>query len=51
MVLLTTHQIQFAIECDYMVVLDEGAMVAKGQYEDVKESLNMVSKDFVNIKK
>ena len=32
-----------------MVVLDGGSMVAKGQYQDIKESLNMVSKDFVNV--
>ena len=51
MVLLATHQIQFAIECDSMVVLDKGSMVAKGKYEDIKESLNMVSNDFAIITK
>ena len=34
-----------------MVVLEKGSMVAKGKYEDIKESLDMVSKDFVVVNK
>ena len=34
-----------------MVVLNEGVMVAKGQYEDIKESLNMITKEFSNPEK
>lgn len=48
-VLIITHQIQFAVECDYMIAMEAGSIVARGKYEDIKGSLNMISKEFLNI--
>jgi hypothetical protein len=32
-----------------MVVLDGGKLIAKGQYSEIKDSLNMIGKDFVSM--
>ena len=50
-VLLTTHYISEAEElCDYIYVLDKGAMIAEGTKEDLKDLLGYERKVVSQIK-
>ncbi|CAD8172558.1 unnamed protein product [Paramecium pentaurelia] len=46
-VILSTHQIQFALECDYVIILDKGTIVNQGTYKQVKETLALFNSDIV----
>ena len=36
-VLLCTHQLHFALECDEIIVMDKGSIVIKDTYEEINE--------------
>ncbi|CAD8095839.1 unnamed protein product [Paramecium sonneborni] len=44
-VILATHQIQYAIKCDQIAILSQGELIAKGSYEQIKLHLEMINKD------
>ncbi|CAD8078629.1 unnamed protein product [Paramecium primaurelia] len=46
-VILSTHQIQFALECDYVIILDKGTIITQGTYKQVKESLALFNSSIV----
>ncbi|CAK67718.1 unnamed protein product (macronuclear) [Paramecium tetraurelia] len=44
-VILATHQIQYAIKCDKIAILSHGELIAQGPYEQIKFHLEMINKD------
>ncbi|CAD8086391.1 unnamed protein product [Paramecium sonneborni] len=44
-VILATHQIQYAIKCDKIAILSNGELIAKGSYEQIKFHLEMINND------
>ncbi|CAD8098745.1 unnamed protein product [Paramecium primaurelia] len=44
-VILVTHQIQYAIQCDKIGILNDGELIAQGQYQDIKSSLYMINEE------
>lgn len=44
-VIVATHNVQYATEFDYMIVLNAGSIVAKGIYQDIKDSHNLISEE------
>ncbi|CAD8195654.1 unnamed protein product [Paramecium octaurelia] len=45
-VILVTHQIQYAVQCEKIAILNDGELIAQGCYNDVKSNLYMVNEDF-----
>ncbi|CAD8192264.1 unnamed protein product [Paramecium octaurelia] len=43
-VVIATHQIQYAVKCDKIAILNDGEIIAQGPYEKIKESLYMINK-------
>ncbi|CAD8134461.1 unnamed protein product [Paramecium octaurelia] len=42
-VILVTHQVQYAVECDKIGILNDGELIAQGCYDDIKQSLYMIN--------
>ncbi|CAD8054070.1 unnamed protein product [Paramecium primaurelia] len=42
-VILVTHQVQYAVECDKIAILNDGELIAQGSYDDIKQSLYMIN--------
>ncbi|CAD8050089.1 unnamed protein product [Paramecium sonneborni] len=42
-VILVTHQVQYAVECDKIAILNDGELIAQGSYNDIKSSLYMIN--------
>ncbi|CAK58832.1 unnamed protein product (macronuclear) [Paramecium tetraurelia] len=45
-VILVTHQIQYAVQCEKIGILNDGELIAQGCYNDVKSNLYMINEDF-----
>ncbi|CAD8180189.1 unnamed protein product [Paramecium pentaurelia] len=43
-VFIATHQIQYAVKCDKIAILNEGEIIAQGTYDQIKQSLYMINK-------
>ncbi|CAD8164668.1 unnamed protein product [Paramecium octaurelia] len=46
-VILVTHQVQYAVECDKIGILNDGELIAQGTYEDIKSNLYMINEELV----
>ncbi|CAD8103786.1 unnamed protein product [Paramecium sonneborni] len=44
-VILVTHQIQYALECNKIAILNQGELIAQGSYEDIKSNLYMINEE------
>ncbi|CAD8143738.1 unnamed protein product [Paramecium pentaurelia] len=44
-VILVTHQVQYAVECDKIAILNDGELIAQGSYEDIKSNLYMINEE------
>ncbi|CAD8116773.1 unnamed protein product [Paramecium sonneborni] len=42
-VIIATHQIQYAVKCDKIAILNQGEIIAQGSYDQVKQSLYMIN--------
>lgn len=45
--ILATHQIQYAIECDKIGILDGGKLIGYGDFEAIKPHLGLISKELI----
>jgi len=37
-VILNTHQLHFALECDEIIVMQKGKIIVHGTYEEIEET-------------
>ncbi|CAD8159179.1 unnamed protein product [Paramecium octaurelia] len=44
-VILVTHQVQYAVECDKIAILNDGELISQGTYEDIKSNLYMINEE------
>ncbi|CAD8128064.1 unnamed protein product [Paramecium sonneborni] len=44
-VILATHQIQYAIKCDKIIILSHGELISQGSYDQIKNHLEMINND------
>ncbi|CAD8115160.1 unnamed protein product [Paramecium primaurelia] len=45
-IILVTHQVQFAPECDQIIIMNEGQIMASGEFKDVNQHLNLITDTF-----
>ncbi|CAK69303.1 unnamed protein product (macronuclear) [Paramecium tetraurelia] len=44
-VILATHQIQYAIKCDKIAILSHGELISQGAYDQIKPNLEMINSE------
>ncbi|CAD8185803.1 unnamed protein product [Paramecium pentaurelia] len=47
-VILATHQIQYAIKCEKIAVISNGELISQGSYDQIKPTLNMINSELAD---
>ncbi|CAD8079900.1 unnamed protein product [Paramecium primaurelia] len=47
-VILATHQIQYAIKCEKIAVVSNGELISQGSYDQIKPTLNMINNELAD---